>query len=86
MKKSEKKRLEEIDNFIVNHNIGRESKTCRLRQETLLGLHNVPDLMIDTNIKLPNFYNSILHESKEVDFPMPSDLGTGQSPSNVGKF
>ena len=33
--------------------------------------------MIDTNIKLPHYYNSILHESEEINFSMPSDLQTG---------
>ena len=33
--------------------------------------------MIDTNIKLPHCYNSILHESEEINFSMPSDLQTG---------
>jgi predicted O-methyltransferase YrrM len=33
--------------------------------------------MIDTNIKLPHYYNSILQESKEINFSMPSDLQTG---------
>ena len=48
--------------------------------------------MIDTNIKLPHCYNSILHESKEVNFSMPSDLKTGSllrtlvSSKPCGKF
>jgi predicted O-methyltransferase YrrM len=33
--------------------------------------------MIDTNIKLPRTYNSILYESKQINFSMPSDLQTG---------
>jgi predicted O-methyltransferase YrrM len=33
--------------------------------------------MIDTNIELPHIYNSILEESKRINFSMPSDLQTG---------
>lgn len=33
--------------------------------------------MIDTDIKLPHVYKSILEESKRINFSMPSDLQTG---------
>ena len=33
--------------------------------------------MIDTEIKLPRSYSSILHESRQIGFSMPSDLQTG---------
>jgi predicted O-methyltransferase YrrM len=48
--------------------------------------------MIDTEIKLPRSYNSILHESKQIGFSMPSDLQTGSllrtlvSAKPAGKF
>jgi predicted O-methyltransferase YrrM len=48
--------------------------------------------MIDTEIKLPRNYNSILHESVQIGFSMPSDLQTGSllrtlvSAKPAGKF
>jgi predicted O-methyltransferase YrrM len=48
--------------------------------------------MIDTEIKLPRSYDSILHESKQIGFSMPSDLQTGSllrtlvSAKPAGKF